>query len=89
MPGELEKLQAETNTPFAKYVHPGTSDIDDNSYQNKIVSQSKNDYLLFETTNVAFGISSLAANKNRPWTHYLPTGIDNLPAATAHTNTRL
>ena len=25
----------------------------------------------------------------RPWTHYLPTGLDNLPAATAHTNTRL
>ena len=24
-----------------------------------------------------------------PWTHYLPTGFDNLPAATAHTNTRL
>jgi len=24
-----------------------------------------------------------------PWTHYLPTGLDNLPAATAHTNTRL
>jgi len=23
------------------------------------------------------------------WTHYLPTGLDNLPAATAHTNTRL
>jgi hypothetical protein len=23
-----------------------------------------------------------------PWTHYLPTGLDNLPAATAHTNTR-
>jgi len=25
----------------------------------------------------------------RPWTHYLQTGLDNLPAATAHTNTRL
>jgi len=25
----------------------------------------------------------------RPWTHYLPTGLDNLPAATAHTNTKL
>ena len=25
----------------------------------------------------------------RPWTHCLPTGLDNLPAATAHTNTRL
>jgi len=25
----------------------------------------------------------------RPWTHYLPTGFDNLPAATAHTSTRL
>jgi hypothetical protein len=23
------------------------------------------------------------------WTHYLPTGLDNLPAATARTNTRL
>jgi hypothetical protein len=23
------------------------------------------------------------------WTHYLPTGLDNLPAATAHANTRL
>jgi len=23
------------------------------------------------------------------WMHYLPTGLDNLPAATAHTNTRL
>ena len=23
------------------------------------------------------------------WTHYLPTGLDHLPAATAHTNTRL
>ena len=26
---------------------------------------------------------------HRPWTHYLPTGLDNLPAAAAHTNTRL
>jgi len=26
---------------------------------------------------------------NFPWTHYLPTGLDNLTAATAHTNTRL
>jgi len=25
----------------------------------------------------------------RPWTHYLPTGLDNLPAAMAHTNTKL
>ena len=25
----------------------------------------------------------------RPWTHYLPTGLDNLPAATAYTNRRL
>ena len=25
----------------------------------------------------------------RPWTHYLPTGLDNLPATTAYTNTRL
>jgi len=25
----------------------------------------------------------------RPWTHYLPTGLDHLPAATAHTNKRL
>jgi hypothetical protein len=24
-----------------------------------------------------------------PWTHYPPTGLDNLPAATAHNNTRL
>jgi hypothetical protein len=24
-----------------------------------------------------------------PWTHYLPTGLDHLPTATAHTNTRL
>jgi len=23
------------------------------------------------------------------WTHYVPTGLENLPAATAHTNTRL
>ena len=23
------------------------------------------------------------------WTHYLPTGLDHLPAATAHTTTRL
>jgi hypothetical protein len=27
--------------------------------------------------------------RTHPWTHYLPTGLDNLPAATAHTNTRL
>ena len=27
--------------------------------------------------------------RTHPWTHYLPTGFDNLPAATAHTNTRL
>jgi hypothetical protein len=25
----------------------------------------------------------------QPWTHYLPTGRAHLPAATAHTNTRL
>jgi len=25
----------------------------------------------------------------RPWTHNLPTGLDNLPTDTAHTNTRL
>jgi len=27
--------------------------------------------------------------RTHPRTHYLPTGLDNLPAATAHTNTRL
>ena len=27
--------------------------------------------------------------RTHPWTHYLPTGLDNLLAATAHTNTRL
>ena len=27
--------------------------------------------------------------RTHPWTHYLPTGLDNLPAATVHTNTRL
>ena len=27
--------------------------------------------------------------RTHPWTHYLPTGLDNLPTATAHTNTRL
>jgi len=27
--------------------------------------------------------------RTHPWTHYLPTGLDNLPAATAHTNTNL
>ena len=31
----------------------------------------------------------LAALRTHPWTHYLPTGLDNLTAATAHTNTRL
>jgi hypothetical protein len=31
----------------------------------------------------------VAALRTHPWTHYLPTGLDNLPAATAHTNTRL
>ena len=27
--------------------------------------------------------------RTHPWTHYLPASLDNLPAATAHTNTRL
>ena len=27
--------------------------------------------------------------RTHPRTHYLPTGLDHLPAATAHTNTRL
>ena len=27
--------------------------------------------------------------RTHPWTHYLPTGLDNLPAATAHTYARL
>ena len=31
----------------------------------------------------------VAALRTHPWTHYLPTGLDNLPAATAHTNTML
>jgi len=43
--GELEKLRAETNTSVGKYLHPGTSVIEDNSYQNKNVSQSKNVYI--------------------------------------------
>ena len=31
----------------------------------------------------------LCEERNFHWTHYLPTGLDNFPAATAHTNTRL
>jgi hypothetical protein len=27
--------------------------------------------------------------RTHPWTHYLPIGLEHLPAATAHTNTRL
>jgi hypothetical protein len=34
-------------------------------------------------------VSSMEEFVAFPWTHYLPTGLDNLPAATAHTNTRL
>jgi hypothetical protein len=57
LPGELEKLRVETNTSVGKYIHPGTFVIYDNSYQNKIVSQSKNDclqkrLLLFARTNL-------------------------------------
>jgi hypothetical protein len=28
-------------------------------------------------------------SRTHPWMHYLPTGLDHLPAATARTNTRL
>jgi len=28
-------------------------------------------------------------SRTHPWTHYLSTGLDHLPAATAHTNTRI
>ena len=69
LPGELEKLRAETNTSVGKYEHLGTSVVADNIYQNKTVSQSRNDYLpkrllLSATTNLTSDISSLAANKN-------------------------
>jgi hypothetical protein len=33
--------------------------------------------------------STCEMKRTHPWTHYLPTGLDSLPAATAHTNTRL
>ena len=35
------------------------------------------------------GSASMDVKRAHPWMHYLPTGLDNLPAATAHTNTRL
>jgi len=34
-------------------------------------------------------IKQTVVKRTQPWTHYLPTGLDHLPAATAHTNTRL
>jgi len=34
-------------------------------------------------------MNGFVVKRNHPWTHYLPTGPDHLPAATAHTNTRL
>ena len=34
-------------------------------------------------------MDGLFVKRTHPWTHYQPTGLDNLPAAKAHTNTRL
>jgi hypothetical protein len=39
--------------------------------------------------NESTSLSDVFVSRTHPWTHYLPTGLDNLPAATAHTNTRL
>ena len=34
-------------------------------------------------------MDGFVAKRTHPWTHYLPPGLDSLPAAAAHTNTRL
>ena len=41
---------------------------------------------LFTAQHVS-NVSTSIFRSLRPWTHYLPTGLDHLPAATAHTNT--
>jgi len=32
---------------------------------------------------------NVSKQRTHPWTHIIPTGLDHLPAATAHTNTRI
>jgi len=45
-------------------------------------------WFFLSTRKIYFSLKG-ATLRTHPWTHYLPTGLDNLSAATAHTNTRL
>ena len=45
--------------------------------------------LYFSSNSCSTCFGQPCAHHQELTTHYLPTGLDNLPAATAHTNTRL